>query len=67
MTCGDDCAGPGASCDGSCRTVRIRCICLHGDVQEGIDLPLGEGERVVNIDHEGNVVWVYVESRDVPA
>lgn len=44
------------------RNVRIRCIVHRGNVAEGTYVELAEGERIVNIDHEGNIVYVYVEA-----
>jgi hypothetical protein len=46
------------------RYVRVRCIVIRGGSNltgAGLDVALSEGERVVNIDHSGGFVFVYVE------
>ena len=43
------------------RSVRVRCIVHRGDVVDGTFVELAEDERIVNIDHDGHTVYVYVE------
>jgi hypothetical protein len=42
------------------QNVRIRCIMHRGDINEGTFVELAAGERIINIDHEGMLCYVYV-------